>query len=312
MTSSSPLSANNAHHPPDRTVKKKQWIEITIDATAPYQDLLIGQLAAIGFDGFLQQDVSFSCYTDLARWRKAANSQFGSTLESFEREFKGHHFPWKTRTITEQNWNARWERSIGIVEATSRIIIKPSWKKLRKQDRGKIVLHIDPKMAFGTGHHETTRLSLTLLEEYLHAGDRILDFGCGTGVLAISAIKLGARAALAVDNDRWATENASENVARNRVHRRVSIREGDAKSLPKRSFDLIIANLDLPTISRSLRSLVGRLKPRGSLILSGLLVSDLDEFMNIVSHQGIVPLEIINENEWVAIALTKADASDRN
>lgn len=290
-------------------MKKKQWIEVTVAAPDPFQDLLIGQLAALGFEGFLQLDGSFSCYMDLGRWRKHSIEPFKSLIENFEQEFKGHRFEWKSRTIAEKNWNAAWERSIGIVEASSRIIIKPTWKKLRVKDRGKIVLHIDPKMAFGTGHHETTRLSLTLLEEYLHSGDKVLDFGCGTGVLSISAVKLGAHSALAVDNDHWAVENAAENVSKNRVAKRIRVIEGDVRKLPNRTFDLIVANIDLPTITKSLTHLVGRMKSRATLILSGLLVTDLTEFMNAISHKGIVPLEMVNENEWVAIALTKADAA---
>lgn len=292
--------------------KKKQWIEVTIVSPAPYQELLVGQLASIGFEGFLQLEDSISCYSPLARWRQETRRSLGTLLRNFENEFKARHFSWKSRIIGEKNWNETWEKSIGIVEATSRIVIKPSWRKLRKRDKGKIVLHIDPKMAFGTGHHETTRLSMTLLEEYLHAGDTVLDFGCGTGILAISAAKLGAHSALAIDNDPWAIENASENISRNRVGRRVTSRLGDGTKLPKHSYDLIIANINLPTIAATLKHLVKRLKSRGSIILSGLLVSDLTNFLNLISHQGIVPLEMINENEWVAITLTKADASDNN
>jgi ribosomal protein L11 methyltransferase len=291
--------------------KNKQWIEVTIVSPAPFQELLIGQLASIGFEGFLQLEDSFSCYSPLARWRHERRS-LGILLRNFENEFKVRHFSWKSRVIREKNWNETWEKSIGIVEATQRIIIKPSWRKLRKKDKGKIVLHIDPKMAFGTGHHETTRLSMTLLEEYLHAGDKVLDFGCGTGILAISAVKLGAHSVLAIDNDPSAIENAAENISRNKVGRRVTSRLGDGTKLQKHSYDLIIANIDLPTISATLKHLVNRLKSRGSMILSGLLVSDLTNFMNLISHQGIVPLEMVNENEWVAIALTKADASDSN
>jgi ribosomal protein L11 methyltransferase len=292
--------------------KKKQWIEVSIASPTLYQDLLIGQLSAIGFDGFLQQDDSFTCYMPKRRWGKETKGSFEDILRNFEREFKGHHFPWKAGTIGEQNWTGKWKRSIGIIEATSKIIIKPSWRKLRKQDAGKIVLHIDPKMAFGTGHHETTRLSLTLLQEFLRPGDTVLDIGCGTGILAIAAVKLGAASALAIDNDPVAIENAAESIARNRVSRRVTPREGDFTRLPNRSFDLIIANIDLPTITKSLKHLVQRLTNRGSIIISGLIVSDLSGFMNLISHQGIVPLEMVNENEWVAIALTKADASDIN
>lgn len=292
--------------------KKRKWIEVSIVSPAPYQELLIGQLASIGFEGFLQLEDFFSCYSPLARWKQETRRSLENLLRNFEKEFKGRHFSWKSRIIAEKNWNETWKKSIGIVEATSRIIIKPSWRKLRKQDKGKIVLLIDPKMAFGTGHHETTRLSMTLLQEYLHAGDQVLDFGSGTGILAISAVKLGAHSALAIDNDPWAIENAAENISRNRVGRRVTSRLGDGTKLPKHSYELIIANLDLSTITAILKHLVKRLKSQGTMILSGLLVSDLDSFMNLISHQGIVPLEIVNENEWVAIALTKADASDDN
>jgi len=293
-------------------VKKKQWIEISISSPAPYQELLIGQIASIGFEGFLQLEDSFRCYSPLARWKDGTRQSLEYLLRNFEKEFTERHFSWKSRIIKEENWNETWEKSIGIVEATKRIIIKPSWRKLRKRDKGKIVLHIDPKMAFGTGHHETTRLSMTLLEEYLHAGDKVLDFGCGTGIRAVSSVKLGARSALAIDNDPWAIENAAENVSRNKVGRRVSTRLGNGTKLPRQSYDLIIANIDLPTITATLKQLVKRLKSRGSIILSGLLVSDLTEFMNLISHQGIVPLEMVNENEWVAVALTKTDASDNN
>jgi len=283
---------------------------VSIAAPAPYQELLTGQLASIGFEGFLQEEESVACYAPLTSWKKKLRKSFEILLANFESEFRGRPLAWKSRTIGETNWNEKWEKSIGIVEATSRIIIKPSWRKLRKQDKGKIVLHIDPKMAFGTGHHETTRLSLTLLQEYLHSGDVVLDFGCGTGILAISAVKLGARSALAIDNDPWAVANAVESISRNRVAKRVVVRKGDGTKLPKRSYDIIVANIDLPTITKTLNYLVKRMKGRGSLIISGLLVSDLSAFMDLITHQGIVPLEMVSENEWVAIALTKADASD--
>ncbi len=290
-------------------MKKKQWIEVTITSPAPYQDLLIGRLALLGFEGFLQEDSSFSCYAPVAAWNKVAESKLDTLLSNFGKEFKGIHFSTATKTIHEKNWNEEWERSIGIVEATSRIIIKPSWKKLRKRDKGKIVLHIDPKMAFGTGHHETTRLSLVLLDEHIRPGATVLDFGAGTGILAIAAVKLGAASALAIDNDPWAVENARENISRNRVLRRVRAVEGDRRKLPKRSFDLIVANIDLPTITTSLSDLVRRLKPQGTLIVSGLLTTDLTNFLNLISHQGVVPLEMLSENEWVAVALIKADAN---
>ncbi len=293
-------------------MKKRQWVEVSVQSPSSYQDLLIGQLATMGFEGFLQENDAFSCYLPIGLWKKGTKERLQTLIDNFSKEFEGLHFPWTTKTIEEKNWNEVWEKSVGIVEATPRIIIKPSWKKLRKKDKGKIVLHIDPKMAFGTGHHETTRLSLLLLEEYLRSGSKVLDFGTGTGILAIAAGKLGAGSASAVDNDPWAVENAVENIARNRVSRRVRTMQGDVHRLPKGPYKLIIADIDLPTITASLKYLVERLKPRGTMIVSGLLTSDLASFMDVISHQGIVPLEMVSENEWVAVALTKADAYSDN
>jgi ribosomal protein L11 methyltransferase len=290
-------------------VKKKQWIEVTIASPVRSQDLLIGHLALLGFEGFLQEDDSLSCYVTAPTWKKGMKKKFHALLGKFGKEFTGMHLSTTTKTINERNWNEDWEKSIGIVEATSRIIIKPSWKKLRKRDKGKIVLHIDPKMAFGTGHHETTRLSLVLLEEFVRSGERVLDFGSGTGILAIAAVKLGAASALAIDNDPWAVENAQENISRNRVPRKVKVVEGDGRKLPKLPFDLIVANIDLPTMTKTLAGLVKKLRPQGTLIVSGLLTTDLTKFLDLISHQGIVPLEMLNENEWVAVALMKADAT---
>jgi ribosomal protein L11 methyltransferase len=289
-------------------VKKKQWVELTLRASPPFQELLIGQLAALGFEGFLQEETACRCYASRRKWSPTTKRNLASTVARFEQEFPGQHFTWTSKIIDQKNWNEAWERSIGIVDATPRIIIKPTWRKLRKRDKGKIVLHIDPKMAFGTGHHETTRLSLTFLEEHVRKGFQVLDFGSGTGILAIAAVKLGAASALAIDNDPWAVENSIENIRHNKVPGKVKAIEGDARKNPARQFDLIVANIDLPTISKSLKLLVRRLKPQAVLILSGLLASDLTQFMDTLTHQGVVPLEMINENEWVSLALIKADA----
>ncbi len=293
-------------------MEKKTWTQIAINLPEAYQDLLLGQLASLGFRGFLQEEDLVSCYIPKKAWTPALKKSFEALLGRFENEFNGLRCGWSTSTIKERNWNAAWEKSIGIVEATSKIMIAPSWKKPRKRDKGKIVLRIDPKMAFGTGHHETTRLSLVLLEEYLQPGARVLDLGTGTGVLAIAAAKLGARSAVGVDNDPWALENASENIQRNKVADRVKVRKGEAGKASKSSYDLVVANIDLPTITSSLESIINSLRPQGILIVSGLLLTDLSQFMDLISHRGIVPLEMLSENEWVAVSLTKADASRGN
>jgi ribosomal protein L11 methyltransferase len=286
-------------------VKAKQWVEITLSAPDSYQDLLVGPLTALGFGGFLQEKNSLKAFIEKPLWNEGVRPRLQYYLRNFQKEFPRFDRRFATRTINHDNWNRKWEQSIQVIEATPRIVIKPSWKKLSLNQKKKLVLHIDPKMSFGTGHHESTRLCLLLLEEYMSPHMSVLDFGSGTGILAIAAIKLGAMRAVAVDNDEWTIPNIRENIERNRVRKNIKVVLGNDRSIPNSSFDLIVANLDLSTIQRSIRVLFRRLKRGGILILSGILTSDLLPLHESLVHIHLAPLTIIEENEWAALALSK-------
>ncbi|HEY4612069.1 MAG TPA: 50S ribosomal protein L11 methyltransferase [Bacteroidota bacterium] len=289
-------------------MKPRVWKQVLLTVPEQYQELLIGPLTALGFQGFLQETGQLACYMARHTWTKKVEESTRNTLSRFRKEFPHIEARFLQRTVREQNWNAAWERSIGIVDATNHIIVKPTWKKLRAKDKGKIVLQIDPKMSFGTGHHETTRLSLTLLERYCAAGASVLDVGTGTGILAIASVKLGARKAVALDNDEWSIANAKENVRNNRATKQVSILKTDLRKIPKTKFDLVVANIDYPTISAFLPKLIAPLRLGGIIILSGLLTRDVDALLDRLKHLSVIPLEIISENEWVALALVKPHA----
>lgn len=289
-------------------MSRRRWLQVRFRASPPHQDILIGLLAHLGFSGFLQDGHSFSSFLEYSRWTPRFRSSFDNLLSRFRKEFRDADVLYSTTTINDRNWNERWEQSIGIVEVTKKIVISPSWRKVRKKDRGKIILKIDPKMSFGTGHHESTRLCLRLAEHHVKKGMRALDVGSGTGVLAIAAVKLGARSAVAVDNDPWATANARENVRKNRVEGAVRVLSGDMKRIPRITFDVILCNIDLPTLLDSMSTLIRKLRKNGILILSGLLTSDLPRFLDNLQNKGIIPLEMAQENEWAAAALVKSDA----
>ena len=290
----------------------RSWIQIDLRLSQPYQDLLTGQLAALGLSGFVQEDALLRGFLPAKAWTNAMKTRLKAQINSFRAEFPNTLAGYRTSRVREVNWNARWERSVGIVEATPHIVVKPSWRPLRKRDRGKIVLRIDPQMAFGTGHHESTRLCLHLMERYVRPKTRVLDAGTGTGILAIAAIRLGARKAVGIDSDVWSVRNARENAQRNRVRDRVSVRHGDLRRLPGTPFDLVVANIDLPTILSSLRTLKSRLAPGGVLILSGLLNSDLERLLDQPAIRRLQPIELVSENEWAAVAFTPIHANWRN
>jgi ribosomal protein L11 methyltransferase len=207
------------------------------------------------------------------------------------------------RRIEDQNWNEAWEKTIKPIHVTDRIVIKPTWHEYSPVP-DELVITIDPKMSFGTGYHETTRLVLRLMERFVRPGMSILDVGTGTGVLAITGIRLGARNAVGIDVDEWSSTNAQENVRLNRVENQVTIRQTELACLPPMTFDLITANIQLNAIVSMLTQMGKRLAGGGVLLLSGLLANDNDEIMGSLSQNGFTMCEKIRENEWIALAAT--------
>ena len=286
-------------------MKTRAWFQVVIRIDERYQDLLIGLLVCIGFTGFVQEDKLLKCILPKQKWDRDFKNKFEITLAKFKIEFPSLDLSYSGLILHEENWNKKWENQTGIVEAAPNIIIKPSWKKLPKRHSKKLVLHIDPKMSFGTGHHETTRLSISLLERFLEPQMKVLDFGTGTGVLGIACIKLGAESVFAIDIDEWAIENAKENLKRNDVQKRMIVRLGSISIIPRRNFDLIVANIDFHTISRFISSLTSRTRNQGIIVLSGILTSDLPVLLKLFAKNALVPIELITENEWTAVALRR-------
>jgi ribosomal protein L11 methyltransferase len=286
-------------------MKIHAWYQAIIRIDENYQDLLIGLLALLGFTGFIQEEQYLKCIIPRRKWNIPFKNKFNALLEKFKIEFPSLDLSYSGLKIHEENWNKKWEKQTGIVETTPHIIIKPTWKKLPERYRKKLVLHIDPKMSFGTGHHETTRLSLGLIEGFLEPEMSVLDFGTGTGVLGIACMKLGASSVFAIDTDEWAIENAKENVKRNRVHKRMIVKLGSVSVIPRRNFDLVVANIDFRTISRFITSLTSRTRKHGIIVLSGILTSDLPILFKLFAKNALVPLELVDENEWTAVALRR-------
>jgi len=286
-------------------MKTRTWFQAVIRIDERYQDLLVGLLVQIGFTGFVQEDKLLKCILPKQKWNNDFKNKFELTLAKFKVEFPSFDLSYSGLKIHEENWNKKWENQTGIVAATPNIIIKPSWKKLPKRHSKKLVLHIDPKMSFGTGHHETTRLSLSLLELFLEPKMKVLDFGTGTGILGIACIKLGAESVFAIDNDEWAIENTKENLKRNGVQKQMIVKLGSVSIIPRRKFDLIVANIDFHTISRFISSLTSRTRKQGIIILSGILTSDLQVLLKLFAKNELVPIDLINENEWTSVALRR-------
>ena len=200
----------------------------------------------------------------------------------------------------EEDWEREWRRFFKPIWATERIVVHPSWRPVATTG-DQIAIKIDPKMAFGTGGHESTRLCLQQLEGFAAQGRRLLDLGCGSGVLSIAAIKLGAEQVWAVDIDPLAVANAKENLQRNGVAKQARVSLGSLDKVAGETFDIILANLQ----SHILRPLLGQiracLKPGGTVSFSGLLAEEGGPFCQWVGESGLEVEGVRQLGQWVAV-----------
>ena len=225
-------------------------------------------------------------------------------LQKLKQEGLLRNFNVEESVLEEKNWNEEWEKSLNVIKVSDRIVIKPSFKDYDiKADE--IVITIDPKMSFGTGEHQTTKLILRLLEKYIRQGMSVLDAGTGSGILSIAAVKLGAAKALGFDTDEWCYENALENCMLNNVSDQIEIKTGDIKIVPREEYDFILANIQKNILMELTAEFSKRLKNKGIILLSGLLEEDEKDILEKYTSEGFTHLETIQMDEWIALSLTK-------
>jgi ribosomal protein L11 methyltransferase len=278
----------------------KSYAELDIVADQSLVDQLIGILSQLGFEGFWEDADTLKCYMSGTRWNPEIMNEVQSLVSIVTRSSTSPIPTISLRMIEDQNWNEEWERTIRPIHATDRIVVAPTWHPYKPSGE-ELVITIDPKMSFGTGYHESTRLLLKLMEKYIHPGMSLLDVGTGTGVLAIAGIKLGAKSALAVDNDEWSYGNALENIRLNHVHDQVRLIFGDLSSVPHDKFDIITANIQRSVIEQMLEGMKARLAVRGLLLLSGLLHTDREAMIATLMASGFKLIGDVTENEWLAL-----------
>ena len=214
----------------------------------------------------------------------------------------------QTRIVEESDWADAWKAYFPVLRVGHRIVIRPTWRRHRRQP-GDVVLALDPGMAFGTGLHPTTRLCLAALEVVADrgelAGARVLDVGCGSGILAIAAVKLGAASAFGVDTDPVAEEATLANARRNRLVRKVQAREG---SLPsgRPAFDVVLANLIAGVLVPLAAPLRDELRPGGILLASGIFHDREAAVAEAFEAAGLTVTDRTAEGDWVALEVRRA------
>lgn len=283
----------------------KSYVEVEILADSSLADALTGILAQLGFEGFWEDGSALKAYMRADRWSPALLDEVRTVAGLVSRSSTSTPPTISAREIAEKNWNEEWEKTIRPIQVTERIMITPTWHAVNPRP-GRIVLTIDPKMSFGTGYHESTRLVLRLMDGAVRPGTTLLDVGTGTGVLAIAGVKLGASSAVAVDVDDWSYDNALENAGLNGVADRVRVIHGDISAAPANLFDMIVANIQRNIIEPILEEMLSRLAPNGLIILSGLLQADEEAILQALGAHCLVVRQRLFEREWLALAAGRA------
>lgn len=271
-------------------------IHIAVPPDEQIREILPAALSDFPFEGFLEDDRGIHCFIKKDAWKESIETVIKEISERYNLPFIEYL---STTEINHKNWNEEWEKTIQPIHVSEKFIITPSWHPVH--DKTKTVIVIDPKMTFGTGYHETTRIMIRLMEQYLPPGTTVLDVGTGTGILAIAAVKLGAAHCIGIDIDEWSLQNGIENAQRNNVPDSVDIRIGSLEMVPENNFDIILANIIRNTILELLDPMLVKLSRNGKILFSGLLISDREVIESALVTRDFTVISVIQENDWIGM-----------
>lgn len=273
------------------------YIEVTFtfSETFPGNDILPALLTEIDFESFVENDLySTSAYISE---KDFSEKNLIELLETLPEKIE-----YKIVNIPDQDWNDVWEKNFTAIQVTDNCRVRAPFHIENKSVEYDLI--IDPKMSFGTAHHETTFQMIQLLLEEDVKGKIVLDMGCGTGVLAILADKMGAQKVVAIDNDEWAYRNSVENIRLNHVSNTEAFL-GDAQLLGKEKYDIILANITRNILLNDMKIYCDVLKKGGVLFLSGFFVEDNNLLIEETAKYGVVFKKAIERNNWSAMKLIK-------
>lgn len=261
----------------------------------PWREILLAYLGEFPFESFIETDSGLIAYIQTNNEVKNLEKDINEIPLFSSNEVA---ITYKRNKIPSVNWNEEWEKNFDSVNIEDQIYIKAEFHEERSEFP--YSLTIQPKMSFGTGHHETTYNMLKAMLEIDFENKKVLDMGCGTAVLGIFAKMRGADYVEAIDNDEWCFENSIENAKRNRVE--ITVKKGDASLLNKNNtFDIILANINKNILLSDSKEYIKVLNPGGILLISGFYEEDVDDLVAEISNYGMKFGEKYLKNNWVSI-----------
>ena len=265
--------------------------DFVVEPVQPATEILIAELGYAGFESFVENEEGVTAYIKKDEWDAFILEDI-QILKSTE--FK---ITYDFNEIEQTNWNEEWEKNFNPIEVDGLVTVRAPF---HEKPNTKFDLVIEPKMSFGTGHHETTHMMIQHILKNDFEGKSVLDMGCGTGVLAILAEKVGATKIDAIDIDNWCYLNSLENVERNDC-KNISVYEGDATLLEGRHYDTIIANINRNILLADMASYAKCLNSNGMLFLSGFYKEDIPMIEAECEKHMLKLNEIIERGQWVSL-----------
>jgi ribosomal protein L11 methyltransferase len=273
-------------------------VQVTVTpANEIANELLMAQMGEMGFDSFEENEKGFNAYIQSSLFEQVNLSEITSPLEGIELAFN-------TKVIADQNWNDEWEKNffqpINIVD---KCVIRSSFHEMEHNAQYEII--INPRMSFGTGHHETTSLMVQYMLESDVTELKVLDMGCGTAILGMLCAKKEAKHITGIDIDEWAYNNAIENIKLNKVTN-MDVLLGGAELIKDQQYDLILANINRNILLNDMALYARALKPGGRIFFSGFYTEDIDTIDSKANENSLQLKSKKTENNWAALAYIKA------
>jgi ribosomal protein L11 methyltransferase len=273
------------------------YIELQVQISPDYTDILMAELAELGFESFVETDEGLNAYI--------IESDFDETnLQELVTKYESQTaIVYELSSLEKRNWNAEWEREYEPIEVADQVRVRASFHQPEARFRYDIV--INPKMSFGTGHHETTAMMMEQQLGFDFAGKTVLDVGSGTGILAVLAAKMGASSVVAFDIEEWAVENARENAELN-TSPQVTVFQGTIADVdPTGQYDIVLANINRNVLLAEIPTYTSLMPETGKLIVSGFYEHDAPDIEQKARESGLTTIQKLVKNQWTSIAFSK-------
>ncbi|MDA9791474.1 50S ribosomal protein L11 methyltransferase [Schleiferiaceae bacterium] len=267
-------------------------LAVTVSPLEPFRDLFIAQLGAVGFESFSETEEGFAAYI--------LKEDYSASAAMEQMQWDGVTVSLKEQEIEQVNWNAEWERNFNPIEVDGRVYIRAPFHAERAGFE--YAMLIEPKMSFGTGHHQTTHMMIQWLLETPSNHADVLDMGCGTGILGILAGMRGAKSVHGIDVDTWCIENTLENAQRNGV---VMTADLGGSEVLSGTYDLILANINLNVLLADIAHYEKALRKGGSIFFSGFYEDNVPKLRAAAEALGLTFEGVKAREQWRSIKMVK-------